>query len=122
MTADDAKKAVAWDVAEHLATAHGAKIFPLKPDKKPRTPHGLYEATSDPKKIAEWRRQWPHAPYGIRTGPRKETEVRPCPKHQKVIGGRKHWCNPGGMIVDEGGSGFDGLDLDPGGRESRPAF
>ena len=69
-----------------LAYAHrGWRVFPLhgitdgacscgnpecsSPGKHPRVRRGLYEGTTDPKKIESWWRRWPTANIGIVTGP-----------------------------------------------------
>jgi len=38
------------------------------PGKHPRTPHGVKDATTDPKTIIEWWTKWPDANIGIATG------------------------------------------------------
>ena len=50
--------------------AWGLQVFPLAPGSKEpfKRTHGLKDATSDPKQIAEWARLYPNANIGIRTG------------------------------------------------------
>jgi hypothetical protein len=47
--------------------ARGFRVLPLD-GKIPRTPHGFYDATTDPDIIAGWWKTWPGADVGIRTG------------------------------------------------------
>ena len=47
----------------------GLPVFPCKPGgKEPLTPHGFKDASTDSKRIREWRRQWPDANIGLATG------------------------------------------------------
>lgn len=47
----------------------GWHVFPCRPrDKRPLTPHGFKDATTDPHQIRTWWRQWRHANVGIATG------------------------------------------------------
>lgn len=47
----------------------GVAVFPCAPDaKRPLTPHGLLDATTDGDQIAEWWRRWPEANVGLPTG------------------------------------------------------
>lgn len=46
----------------------GLPVFPLGLDKKPRTPHGFKDATTDAGKIKAWASQWPNALVGVPTG------------------------------------------------------
>lgn len=55
--------------------ALGKPVFPCwnTPDnedthKSPMTPHGFYDATTDPKQIKRWWRKWPDALIAMRTG------------------------------------------------------
>jgi len=45
----------------------GYKIFPVKPDKKPLTPHGLKDATKTKAGVREFWRRWPDAGIGLVT-------------------------------------------------------
>ena len=49
----------------------GFEVFPLAPDSKKPTKgsHGLSDATSDTAQVEEWRREFPCANIGLRTGP-----------------------------------------------------
>ncbi|GAA4259860.1 bifunctional DNA primase/polymerase [Dactylosporangium darangshiense] len=40
------------------------------PGKHPRLPHGLHDATTDPRRIRRWWRRWPDANVGVTTGTR----------------------------------------------------
>jgi hypothetical protein len=46
----------------------GAAVFPVGRDKRPRTLHGLLDATRDPTRIADWSLRWPATNWAIRTG------------------------------------------------------
>lgn len=47
----------------------GWHVFPCKPDdKRPLTPHGFKDATTDPARIREWFAQWPDANLAAATG------------------------------------------------------
>lgn len=63
--------AVAGDELAAAALAYAARgwpVFPVKPDKTPRTLHGFKDADQDPDRIAEWWRMWPTAGIAIATG------------------------------------------------------
>lgn len=47
--------------------ARGFAVFPVA-GKRPRTPHGLKDASRDPAEIAAWWEKWPGAGVAIRTG------------------------------------------------------
>jgi hypothetical protein len=66
-------------------------VFPVRPDKRPLTAHGLLDATLDPETITGWFMRWPAALAAIATG------------------------EPSGIValdidIRPGGSGFDSLD------------
>jgi len=47
----------------------GLAVFPCVPDgKRPLTPHGLLDATTDHGQLAAWWRRWPDANIGLPTG------------------------------------------------------
>jgi hypothetical protein len=65
LTAADVSPASA---ARELA-AHGVPVFPCAPGlKRPLTPHGFHDATSDPGTVSRWWSLWPTANLGIPTG------------------------------------------------------
>ncbi len=46
----------------------GIPVFPCKPDKKPYTPHGLKDASTNKAQILTWWTAWPNAMIGVPTG------------------------------------------------------
>ena len=46
----------------------GWSVFPCKADKKPLTPNGFKDASTDPKQIAKWQKKHPNANWAIATG------------------------------------------------------
>jgi len=50
-------------------------IFPCKPNKKPLTPNGFKDATTNEKRVQEWWRLWPDAMIGMPTGPKSGIDV-----------------------------------------------
>jgi hypothetical protein len=46
----------------------GLPVFPCKVDKKPYTPNGFKDASTDPGMVAWWWRKWPDALIGVPTG------------------------------------------------------
>lgn len=59
---------IAWALSY---AEQGFPVFPCQPgSKKPLTPHGFKEATTDPKQIQQWWTQWLDANIGIPTGSR----------------------------------------------------
>lgn len=62
--------------------AAGIPVFPVREDKKPYTPHGFLDATTDPDQIATWARKWPYAGIGMPTGEASDTWVADIdPRH-----------------------------------------
>jgi len=57
--------AVALDLANR-----GLPVFPCGPDKRPLTPHGFKDASSDARQIEAWWRVYPDALVGLPTGSR----------------------------------------------------
>lgn len=76
------------------------------PGKHPLTEHGLHDATTDLKQISVWRRRWPEANIGIRTGREPGLVVLDMdPRH----GGNetiKRYCVPETLRVRTGGGGL----------------
>lgn len=67
-TTDRAALAELRAMAQWLA-AHGYPVHPLRPsDKRPATPHGVNDASTDPGAVSAW---WERTPYniGLATGP-----------------------------------------------------
>lgn len=57
--------------ALYYATRLDWPVLPLRArGKTPLVPHGLHDASCDPRVIESWWRQWPDANIGIPTGPR----------------------------------------------------
>lgn len=46
----------------------GWPVFPVRRDKRPRTAHGLKDATTDADQVRQWWALWPDAGVAIRTG------------------------------------------------------
>jgi hypothetical protein len=46
----------------------GWPLFPVKPNKTPRTLHGLKDATSNPSAVRNWYAIWPDTGIAVRTG------------------------------------------------------
>jgi putative DNA primase/helicase len=51
-----------------LYASKGWLVFPVRPDKKPYTSNGFYDATRDERQIRAWWEQWPNAAIGVRCG------------------------------------------------------
>jgi hypothetical protein len=48
---------------------YGWAVFPLRPHtKEPFAQLGVYNATTDPARVAEWWQRWPHANIGLHCG------------------------------------------------------
>lgn len=58
--------------------ARGKPVFPCAPDKRPLTPHGFQDATTDATTIREWWRRWPGALIGMPTGRASRIVVIDC--------------------------------------------
>jgi hypothetical protein len=58
-----------WVEALTLAR-QGIRVFPCGKDKRPLTPNGFKDATTDPDVIHAWRTRWPDALIGVPTGDR----------------------------------------------------
>jgi hypothetical protein len=50
------------------ALAYTVPVFPCSQSRRPRTPRGFYDATTDPAVVTAWWNQWPAALIGMRTG------------------------------------------------------
>jgi hypothetical protein len=46
----------------------GMPVFPCKPDKRPYTPRGFRDATTDPEIVTGWNKKFPHMLIGVPTG------------------------------------------------------
>jgi hypothetical protein len=46
----------------------GLRVFPCLPDKRPLTPRGFRDASSDPSRVRAWWQRWPHALVGFWPG------------------------------------------------------
>lgn len=45
--------------------AKGWPVFPVQPDKRPRTTHGFKDASRNPSLLTEWWRRWPDSGIGL---------------------------------------------------------
>jgi hypothetical protein len=60
-----------WIAAEALRLARkGLPVFPCGPDKRPLTPNGFKDASTDPDIVHEWGARMPDALIGVPAGPR----------------------------------------------------
>lgn len=59
------------DLGAHalLYAAAGLEVFPLHPDKTPRTEHGMKDATTDAGQVEAWWKRWPDSLIGCRVPP-----------------------------------------------------
>lgn len=114
--------------------AEGFKVFPVKPDKKPLTEHGLKDCTKLPGKAKEYWGKWPNAGIalvtdgfvvmdfdakngGLQSKTALEARFGPLPptRTHRTGGGGEHWIyrNPNGTnlrnTVKLGG--YSGVDL-----------
>src|SRR6516164_8378786 len=88
----------------HRYAAAGFQVFRLACDSKvpPKGSHGLLEATTDLKQIAEWARTDPYSNIGVRTGVESDVSVVDIdPRHGglesevALQAEGKHWGNAG---------------------------
>lgn len=56
------------EAAIEYATKYKWKVFPVRPDKTPYTPHGCLDAKDDIGAIQSWWKKWPDALVGVATG------------------------------------------------------
>lgn len=112
----------------------GFKVFPVKPDKKPLTPHGLKDATNTESGVREFWTHWPEAGIGLVTDgliildfdvkndglnskQKLETQYGSLPQTRthRTGGGGEHWIyrNPNGTDIRNTVSfaGYPGVDL-----------
>jgi len=103
-----------------LYIGHGFKVFPVKPDKKPLTPHGLKDATQTKAGVREYWTRWPNAGIalvtdglmvldfdakngGLESKAMMEAKFGslPCTKTHRTGGGGEHWIyrNPNGADI-----------------------
>lgn len=68
MTAPDPGSTL--EFALRYATELGCHVFPVAPApaKRPLTPHGFRDATTDADQITEWWQRWPNAQIGVACG------------------------------------------------------
>ena len=66
MTPDQKLAGLLWYVE------NGSPVFPCSEDKNPLTDHGFKDASTSAEQIRKWHETWPHALWGVRTGPRKD--------------------------------------------------
>jgi hypothetical protein len=78
----------------------GWPVFPCSPvDKTPLVKNGFKDASTDPKEICAWWRQWPDAMIGVPTGPRTAFVIDLDPKEQPagaMLRGLAKFC--GGVL------------------------
>ncbi len=114
--------------------ARGFKVFPVKPDKKPLTAHGLKDATQIQSVVREYWTRWPDAGIalvtdglmvldfdtkngGLESKAAMETEHGSLPRTRthRTGGGGEHWIyrNPNGADVRNTVTfaGYKGVDL-----------
>lgn len=112
----------------------GFKVFPVKPDKKPLTPHGFKDATQAESRAREYWTRWPDAGIalvsdglvvldfdakndGLKSKAAIETRYGSLPRTRthRTGGGGEHWIyrNPNGANVRSTVSfaGYPGVDL-----------
>ncbi len=112
----------------------GFKVFPVKPDKKPLTPHGLKDATQTKAGVREYWTRWPNAGIALVTDGLMvldfdaksgglESKAAMEAKHgllsqtrtHRTGGGGEHWIyrNPDGADVRStvAFAGYQGVDL-----------
>lgn len=61
-------------------------VFPCGHDKRPLTPHGFQDATTEPAQIREWWRRWPDALIGMPTGRASGVVVIDCDVREGLDG------------------------------------
>lgn len=114
--------------------SRGLKVFPVKPDKKPLTPHGLKDATQIKERVREYWTRWPDAGIALvtdglivldfdiksgglesKTAMEKRYGILPTTRTHRTGGGGEHWIyrNPNGDGIKNTVSfgGFRGVDL-----------
>jgi len=112
----------------------GFKVFPVKPDKTPLTPHGLKDATQTQLGVREYWGKWPNAGIGLVTdglvvldfdvkngGIESKTKIEndhgtlPRTRLHKTGGGGWHYIyrNPNGTIIRNtvAFAGYPGVDI-----------
>jgi putative DNA primase/helicase len=112
----------------------GFKVFPVKPDKKPLTPHGLKDATQTKAGVREFWKRWPDAGIALVTddllvldfdakngGLKSKAAIEAKygsllrTRTHRTGGGGEHWIyrNPNGASVRNAVSfaGYPGVDL-----------
>lgn len=112
----------------------GFKVFPVKPDKKPLTSHGLKDATQIKERVREYWTRWPDAGIALvtdglivldfdiksgglesKTAMEKRYGIFPTTRTHRTGGGGEHWIyrNPNGDGIRNtvAFGGFRGVDL-----------
>jgi hypothetical protein len=56
------------DVCERYVVDRRWHLHPMRDDKKPLTPHGYYDATTDLNTVREWLERWPEASMALACG------------------------------------------------------
>lgn len=100
-------------------------VFPLRPGgKKPLTPRGFKDATTDPEQIRRWWKRWPEANIGIPTGERSglwaldRDAYKPGAMSREALE-REHGPIPQTTTVGTGRGGFQYLFRYPAGSGIR---
>lgn len=69
----------------------GLALLPVDEEKRPRTAHGVYDASTDPATIRAWFRTWPDTGMGVRTGGPGRLLVVDVDRHAGGADGFQTW-------------------------------